>query len=173
LTCETDVPAYPTLYIGCGASRKTPSNVKFSIETKKVCSGFASVSPIRTKEKDRNNERLPNTTYSIERSAFASTRLSACSRLRLANKRQDSREVLDNPVRVDLDPEVEQQKHDTAGPAYNVEEYRMSRWSSKSEEGEGEQCVGEEIVEEDNVDEVTEQQPYVEFEGSRLQVCGM
>lgn len=71
----------------------------------------------------------------------------------------DSRIVLDDPVRVRLDPEIEEEEHDAADPAQDVEEDRVARRARQGEEREREEDVGQEVVQEDDVDAVAEQDP--------------
>lgn len=70
---------------------------------------------------------------------------------------EDSRVVLDDPVSVDFDPEVEEDESQTSYPARNVEERRVVR--RELEEGHGEKAVGEEVVEENDIDKVAEHDP--------------
>jgi hypothetical protein len=74
-----------------------------------------------------------------------------------AGERRDSREVLHDPVRVDLNPEIEENEGTSSDPTQNVKERRVARRELK--EREREEAVREEVVEEDDVHKVSEHDP--------------
>lgn len=62
-------------------------------------------------------------------------------------------------MRVRLDPEVEQQQYEPSDPAQDVEQDRVTGRARPGQEREREEDVGEEVVQEDDVDAVAEQDP--------------
>jgi hypothetical protein len=60
-------------------------------------------------------------------------------------------------MRINLDPKVEQDEHGPTDPTQDVKDGGMTGRGLK--EGEGKEEVGEEVVEEDHVDEMAEHDP--------------
>jgi hypothetical protein len=77
----------------------------------------------------------------------------------LIKEGRDARKVLDDPVRVRLDPEVEQQQDKPSDPAQDVEQDRVTGRAGPRQEREREEDVGEKVVQEDDVDAVAEEDP--------------
>jgi hypothetical protein len=64
-------------------------------------------------------------------------------------------------VGVDLDPEVEQQEDEAADPTQDMKERRVTWRPRQAQEGQGEKSVGKKVVEEDDIDRVSEENPYL------------
>ena len=67
--------------------------------------------------------------------------------------------VLDDSMGINLDPEVEQHERSPADPSKNMEDEGMT--GRELQQGKGEETVGEEVVEEDDIDEMTEHDPHL------------
>lgn len=61
-------------------------------------------------------------------------------------KERDARKVLDDPVRIRLDPKVEQQQYEPSDPAQDVEQDRVTGRAGPGQEREREEDVGEKVV---------------------------